>query len=132
MKFETSDNVNYVYMTSLLFDVIGRLYCKDQENSKSFLSPTNSSSISCIKDKSIASSVNVTRLLLLFENLRLALAKKRCECECKNDYFFNLMCFFHQLRHMATFSKCLFSNLIKFTFGRRQQLKNTNVDITSE
>ena len=24
---------------------------------------------------------------------------------------------------MATFSKCLFSNLIKFTFGRRQQLK---------
>ena len=40
------------------------------------------SSISCIKDKSIATCADVIRLLLLFENLRLTLAKKRCEWEC--------------------------------------------------
>ena len=40
------------------------------------------SSISCIKDQSIATCADVTRLLLMFENLRLALAKKRCEWEC--------------------------------------------------
>ena len=40
------------------------------------------SSNSCIKDKSIASCADVTRLLLMFENLRLTLAKKRCEWEC--------------------------------------------------
>ena len=31
MKFYVSDNVHYVYMTSLIFDVIGRFYPKDQE-----------------------------------------------------------------------------------------------------
>ena len=31
MKFKASGNVNYIYMTSLNFDVIGRLYHKDQE-----------------------------------------------------------------------------------------------------
>ena len=30
MKFYASGNVPYVYMTSLIFDVIGRLYPKDQ------------------------------------------------------------------------------------------------------
>ena len=39
------------------------------------------SSISCIKDKSIATCADVTRLLLMFENLRLTLEKKRCEWE---------------------------------------------------
>ena len=36
MKFYASGNVHYVYMTSLLFDVIGRLYPKDQGKSKYF------------------------------------------------------------------------------------------------
>ena len=36
MKFKASSNVHYIYMTSLIFDVIGRLYPKDQEKSKSF------------------------------------------------------------------------------------------------
>ena len=40
------------------------------------------SSISCIKDKSIVTFANDTRLLLMFENLRVTLAKKRCEWEC--------------------------------------------------
>ena len=31
-----SGNVHYVYMTSLIFDIIGHLYPKDQEESKSF------------------------------------------------------------------------------------------------
>ena len=31
MKFKASGNVHYIYMTSLIFDVIGRLYHKDQE-----------------------------------------------------------------------------------------------------
>ena len=39
------------------------------------------SSISCIKDKSIATCADVAHLLLMFENLRLTLAKKRCESE---------------------------------------------------
>ena len=36
MKFQAQGNVHYVYMTSLLYDVIGRLYPKDQ-----FLLPTD-------------------------------------------------------------------------------------------
>ena len=40
------------------------------------------SSISCIKDKSVATCADFTRLLLIFENLTLMLAKKRCKWEC--------------------------------------------------
>ena len=31
MKFKASGNVHYVYMTALIFDVIGRLYPKDHK-----------------------------------------------------------------------------------------------------
>ena len=31
IKFKAPGNVHYVYMTSLIFDVIGRLYPKDEE-----------------------------------------------------------------------------------------------------
>ena len=31
MKFKVSGNVHFVYVISLLFDVIGRLYPKEQE-----------------------------------------------------------------------------------------------------
>ena len=68
------------------------------------------SSISCIKDKSIATYADVTRLLLMFENLRLTLAKKRCEWECNKTIFLKTFMFFHLLRHLATTLKCLFSN----------------------
>ena len=52
------------------------------------------SSISCIKDKSIATCADVIRLLLMFENLRLTLAKKRCEWECNNTIISENFCVF--------------------------------------
>ena len=68
-------------MTSLIFNVNGCLYPKDQAKSNLFIA-NRYSSISCIKDKSVATYANVTRLLLVFKNLTLTLAKKRCEWEC--------------------------------------------------
>ena len=79
-------------MTSLIFDVIGRLYPMDQE--KSFFVANRYSSISCIKDKSIAACADVTRPLLMFENLRLTLAKKRCEWECNKTIISKNVCVF--------------------------------------
>ena len=52
------------------------------------------SSIRCIKDKSIATCADVTRLLLMFENLRLTLAKKRCEWECNKTIISENFCVF--------------------------------------
>ena len=52
------------------------------------------SSISCIKNKSIASCADVIRLLLMFENLRLTLAKKRCERECNKTIKAENFCVF--------------------------------------
>ena len=49
---------------------------------------------SCIKDKSIATSADVTRLLFMFENLRLTLAKKRCEWECNKTLVSENFCVF--------------------------------------
>ena len=49
-------------------------------------------SISCIKDEIMATCADVTRLLLLFENLRLALAKKRCEWECNKTIISEIFC----------------------------------------
>ena len=55
--------------------LICRLYPKDQGIIKIFLIANRYPSISCIKDKSIAACADVIRLFLLFENLRLTLAK---------------------------------------------------------
>ena len=52
------------------------------------------SSISCIKDKSVATCADVTRLLLMFENLTLTLAKKRCEWECNKTIVSENFCVF--------------------------------------
>ena len=52
------------------------------------------SSISCIKDKSIATYADVTRGLLMFENLRLTLAKKSCEWECNKMIISENFCIF--------------------------------------
>ena len=93
MKFKASGNVHFVYTTSLLFDVIGRLYHKDQNNKNLFIA-NRYSSISYIKDKSIATCANVTHMLLLFENLRLTLAKKRCEWECIKNIISETFCVF--------------------------------------
>ena len=80
-------------MTSLIFDVIGHLYPKEQDNQNIFVA-NRYSSISCIKDKSIATCADVIRLLLMFENLRLTLAKKRCEWECNKTIISENFCAF--------------------------------------
>ena len=51
------------------------------------------SSISCIKDKSIVTCADITRLLL-FENLTLMLAKKPCEWECNKTIISENFCVF--------------------------------------
>ena len=88
-------------MTSFTFDIIGRLYPKDQDNQNIFVA-NRYSAISCIKEKSIATCADVTHLSLMFENLRLALAKKRCEWECNKTIISKTFVYFHLLRHMAT------------------------------
>ena len=69
-------------MTSLTFGVIGRFYILRIRNNQNIFVANRYPSISCIKDKSIETCANVNRLLLMFENLRLTLATKRCEWEC--------------------------------------------------
>ena len=81
MKFEASGNVHYVYMTSLILTLLAVYFLRIRKNQNLFVANIYSS-ISCIKDKSIAICADVTRLLLMFEKLRLTLAKKRCEWEC--------------------------------------------------
>ena len=68
------------------------------------------SSISFIKDKSIATCADVTRLLLMFEHLRLALAKKRCEYECNKTIISENFCVFPFVKTSGYHIKCLFSN----------------------
>ena len=61
---------------------------------KMFFVANRYSSISCIKDQSIATCADVTRLLLMFEKLRLTLAKKRCEWECNKTIISENFCVF--------------------------------------
>ena len=72
------------------FDVIGSLI---RSNQNIFVA-NRYSSISCIKDKSIALCADITRLLLMFENLRLTLAKKLRVVVYYFDYFGKLLCFY--------------------------------------
>ena len=78
---------------SLIFDVIGRLILRIRNNQNLFVA-NRYSSISCIKDKSIAACADVTPLILMFENLRLTLAKKRCEWECNKTIISENFCVF--------------------------------------
>ena len=80
-------------MTSLVFDVIGVYILRIRNNQNRFVA-NRYSSTSCIKDKSIATYADVTRLLLMFENLRLTLAKKRCEWECNKTIISENFCVF--------------------------------------
>ena len=80
-------------MTSLIFGVIG-LYILRIRNNQNLFVANRYSSISCIKDKGIATCADVTRLLLMFENLRLTLAKKRCEWECNKTIISENFCVF--------------------------------------
>ena len=80
-------------MTSLIFNVIG-VYIPSIRNNQNFFITNRYSPISCIKDKSIATNADVTRLLLMFENLRLTLAKKRCVWECNKTIISKNFCVF--------------------------------------
>ena len=55
---------------------------------------TRYSSISCIKDKRVAICADVTRLILMFENLTLTFAKKRCEWEDNKTIISENFCLF--------------------------------------
>ena len=63
-------------------------------NNQNLIVANRYSSISCIKDKSIATCADVIRLLLMFENLRLTLAKKRCKWECNKTIISENFCVF--------------------------------------
>ena len=63
-------------------------------NNQNLIVANRYSSISCIKDKNIATCADVTRLLLMFENLRLTLAKKRCEWERNKTGISENLCVF--------------------------------------
>ena len=69
-------------MTSLIFDVIGSLYSKDNQN---LFVANRYSSISYIKDKNIATRADVTTLTL---------AKKRCGWECNKTISSKNFCVF--------------------------------------
>ena len=63
-------------------------------NNQNILIANKYSSISCMKDKSVAICADVTRLLLMFENLTLTLAKERCEWECNKTIISEKKCVF--------------------------------------
>ena len=50
-----------------------------------------------MKEKRMAICADVIRLLLLFENLRLTVAKKRCEWECNKTIISETFCVFFPL-----------------------------------
>ena len=77
---------------------------------KIFLLPDTPQSVKEKTKVSSATCADVTRLLFMFENLRLTLAKKHCEWERNKTIISKTFVFFHLLRHLATTSKCLFLN----------------------
>ena len=58
------------------------IYILRIRNNQNIFIANRYSSISCIKDKIVVKCADVTRLLLMFENFTLTLAKKRCKWEC--------------------------------------------------
>ena len=81
-------------MTLLIFDVIQAVYTPRIGNNQNLFIANRYSSISCIKDKSVATCADVTCLFLMFENLTLTLAKKRCEWECNKTIVCKNFCVF--------------------------------------
>ena len=85
-----------------------------------------------IKDKSIATYADVIRLLVMFENLRLALAKKRCDGSVIKRVFLKKLGVFPFFKTSGDHLKVFVFKLNQFTFVRRPLLKNSYVDITSK
>ena len=61
---------------------------------KIFLLPTDTPQSVTQKKKSITTCADVIRLLLMFGNLRLTLAKKRCKWECNKTIISENFCVF--------------------------------------
>ena len=80
-------------MSSLIFDVLA-VYILRVRNNQNLFVANRYASISFIKDESIATCADVTRLLLMFENLILTLAKKRCKWECNKTIISENFCVF--------------------------------------
>ena len=78
----------YWCLTSLAVNILSI------RNIQNLFSANRYSSICCIKDKSVATCADVTHLLLMFENLTLPLAKKRCEWECNKMIISKNFCVF--------------------------------------
>ena len=75
-------NVTIVYVTSLLFGLIGRLCPKECKKSKS-CSVSMLPVTRCNKDKSMATVLFASFYEHMLEDLKLTSAKKRCDWECK-------------------------------------------------
>ena len=89
-------------------------------------------SISCIKDKSIATCADVNRLLLMFENLGLTLAKKRCEWECNKTIISENFCVFPFVKTSGYHLKVFVFKLNQIHICQTTIVENAYVDITSE
>ena len=91
-------------------------------NQNLFVAKRNSST-SCIKDISIATCADVDRLLLMFENLRLTLAKKRCELECNKMIISENLCVFPFVKTSGHHLK-----VFVFKLNQIQICQTTNVE----
>ena len=83
-----------------------------------------------LSKKELATCADVIRIRLMFENLRLTFAKKRCEWECNKTIISENVCVFPFVKtscyHLKVFvfkSNQIYVCRIKFTFVRRQLLK---------
>ena len=80
-------------MTSLILTKMAVYILRIRNNQNLFIA-NRYSSISCIKDKSVATCADFARLLLMFENLTLTLAKEHCEWECNKMIISENFCVF--------------------------------------
>ena len=88
--------------------------------------------ITCIKDKGIVTCADVIRLLLMFENLRLALAKKRCEWECNKTMISEKVYVFPFVKISGYHLKVFDFKLNQIHICQTTIAENAYVDITSE
>ena len=93
-KTKTNHEVLGLWQRSLRLHHVNAFYVLRIRNNQNLFVANRYSSISCIKGKGIATCTDVTRLLLMFENLRLTLARKRCELECNKTIISKNFCVF--------------------------------------
>ena len=101
-------------MASLLFDVIGRLYPKDQEFIKKKFLPTDTPQSVASKTKVSQHARTSTACYCCLKMLRLTFAKKRCEWQCNKTTYSETFCVFPLVKEtksvtMKIFPKKIFS-----------------------